>query len=154
GWESLLVSAGYRFVWFDGLSRFYVAEERYTDLGQYFELPVNVFDDFVRYDSASENKIAALTKTVRAQSDQLADRLEQLGAREQRLGATEQRLTATEQWLAAAERAFATSNEQRSRVEAQLTAVYASTSWRVTAPLRSLSRTLRAPFVHGGPPAI
>ena len=47
-WEPLLLAAGYRFAWFDGLNRFYVAEERHAALAPAFTAPPNVFDDFVR----------------------------------------------------------------------------------------------------------
>ena len=47
-WEPLLVEAGYRFVLFDGLNRFYVREED-ADLERHFRSPANVLDDFVPY---------------------------------------------------------------------------------------------------------
>jgi Methyltransferase FkbM domain len=54
-WESRLIDAGYRFVWFDGLNRFYVAAERYEELHQHFRTPPNVFDNFLR---AAEAELA------------------------------------------------------------------------------------------------
>ena len=47
-WEDLLLAAGYRFVWFDALNRFYVAEEHHERLAPRVALPPNVFDNFVR----------------------------------------------------------------------------------------------------------
>ena len=47
-WEPILLDAGYRFVWFDGLNRFYVAAEQLTALSPHFRTPPNVFDDFLR----------------------------------------------------------------------------------------------------------
>ena len=44
-WESHLIESGYRFVYFDGLNRFYLASE-HEDLAEHFRLPPNVFDDF------------------------------------------------------------------------------------------------------------
>ena len=44
-WEPLLLEAGYEFVYFDGLNRFYVAEER-SDLKRYFSTPVSICDPF------------------------------------------------------------------------------------------------------------
>jgi FkbM family methyltransferase len=44
-WEPLLLEAGYEFVYFDGLNRFYVAEE-HRDLGRYFSAPVSICDPF------------------------------------------------------------------------------------------------------------
>jgi len=47
-WEELLTSAGYRFAWFDGLNRFYIAREHWEPLSPAFASPPNVFDDFIR----------------------------------------------------------------------------------------------------------
>ena len=47
-WDALLTTAGYRFVYFDGLNRFYIAEEHWDDLSPAFAVPPNVFDDFIR----------------------------------------------------------------------------------------------------------
>jgi FkbM family methyltransferase len=48
GWEQLLISAGYQFVWFDGLNRFYVTQERFEELRPAFLTPPNVFDLWVQ----------------------------------------------------------------------------------------------------------
>jgi len=47
-WEDLLTDAGYRMVYFDGLNRFYIADEQYDALAESFRAPPNVFDMFVR----------------------------------------------------------------------------------------------------------
>ncbi len=47
GWEPQLLQSGYRFVWFDGLNRYYVAGEKGDELQVHFERPLNVFDRFV-----------------------------------------------------------------------------------------------------------
>lgn len=47
-WEALLGGARYLPAYFDGLNRFFVAEER-RDLLRHFELPPNYFDNFVRH---------------------------------------------------------------------------------------------------------
>ena len=47
-WEPVLLAADYRFVWFDGLNRFYLAAERFDALCRHFRTPPNVFDGFVR----------------------------------------------------------------------------------------------------------
>ena len=46
-WESHLTAHGYFFVYFDGLNRFYVAEEK-GEFAKSFSVPPNVFDDFVQ----------------------------------------------------------------------------------------------------------
>jgi FkbM family methyltransferase len=45
-WAPLLTARGYHFVYFDGLNRFYVADE-HAALDDSFHAPANVFDDFV-----------------------------------------------------------------------------------------------------------
>jgi FkbM family methyltransferase len=47
-WDELLTDAEYRFVWFDGLNRFYIAAERWDNLSAAFAAPPNIFDDFIR----------------------------------------------------------------------------------------------------------
>lgn len=45
-WEQLLLDKGYDFVYFDGLSRFYLHKEQ-SDLAHHFRNPPNVFDKFL-----------------------------------------------------------------------------------------------------------
>lgn len=47
-WEDLVIGQGYRFAWFDGLNRYYVADE-HQDLLQVLDLQPNVFDDFISH---------------------------------------------------------------------------------------------------------
>lgn len=47
-WEQLVTSQRYRFVWFDGLNRYYVADE-HAELAAAFGVQPNFFDDFVGY---------------------------------------------------------------------------------------------------------
>src|SRR6185312_2120441 len=44
-WEPLITARGYKYVYFDGLNRFYLADE-FEHLAGHFSLPPNVFDDF------------------------------------------------------------------------------------------------------------
>jgi FkbM family methyltransferase len=48
-WEPVLDTAGYCFVWFDGLNRFYIAQEHFVALKQHFETPLNVFDQYRKF---------------------------------------------------------------------------------------------------------
>jgi len=45
-WEFLLNDAGYKFVYFDGLNRFYISD-KCLDFEKFFLTPPNVFDDFI-----------------------------------------------------------------------------------------------------------
>jgi len=85
GWEPGLLANGYRFAWFDGLNRFYLADE-HADLARHFEVQPNVFDNYVQWDGALRDTLAAtedlatarlrliedLQGEVRRLSDQLA----------------------------------------------------------------------------------
>lgn len=51
-WEPLVLGKGYRFVYFDGLNRFYVRLDR-DDIAARFSAPPNVFDDFALSATAS-----------------------------------------------------------------------------------------------------
>jgi FkbM family methyltransferase len=42
-WEPGIIEAGYQFVWFDGLNRFYLRDES-EELRAHFKAPVNMFD--------------------------------------------------------------------------------------------------------------
>ncbi|HTW27611.1 MAG TPA: FkbM family methyltransferase [Acetobacteraceae bacterium] len=71
-WEPLLLGADYRFVWFDGLNRFYVAAERHAALAPAFRLPPNWSDGFRLTDPATEARIAGLEAEL-ARLQRLAD---------------------------------------------------------------------------------
>jgi FkbM family methyltransferase len=76
-WEPLLIAAGYRFVWFDGLNRFYVAEERHAALSPHFRLPPNCFDQFRLADTEKDALMADL-RTTRVELQSLQTLLTQL----------------------------------------------------------------------------
>lgn len=48
-WEPLVLAADYRFAYFDGLNRFYVAEE-HSGLAEFLKIPPNIFDDYLNVD--------------------------------------------------------------------------------------------------------
>lgn len=47
-WEDLLIRSNYKFVYSDGLNRFYLADEKF-DLAHFFRYPPNVFDGYTRF---------------------------------------------------------------------------------------------------------
>ena len=112
GWERLLLEAGYRFVFFDGLNRFYVAEEHADRLAPCFAVPVNVLDDYVRVSDA------AWARAAEGQAAQVREALRRAEAAEESAraayarafevardaGAWRTRLEAAEQAKAEAER--------------------------------------------------
>ena len=60
-WDPDVLAADYRFAWFDGLNRFYIAAERWDDLADHFNAPPNVLDNWVR-----ATEIAAVTGAATA----------------------------------------------------------------------------------------
>ncbi|GIL40081.1 FkbM family methyltransferase [Roseiterribacter gracilis] len=46
-WEPSLIAQGYRQVWFDGLNRWYLADEAYESLKQHFNRPPCIHDNFI-----------------------------------------------------------------------------------------------------------
>jgi FkbM family methyltransferase len=153
-WEGLLERAGYRFLWFDGLNRYYAATERHDALAPYFRTPPNVFDDFLR---------AADTEWTRRieQAETRASTIQaHVGVAERRATVAEDRAEtanlrliktsidlAASRSLAEARRleieALRLHRERAAQLEAELVsakawlqAIRLSTSWKVTAPLR------------------
>lgn len=50
-WEDIVLAAGYRFCLFDGLSRFYVSNERADDIGHQLSYGASVLDDYTTIDT-------------------------------------------------------------------------------------------------------
>lgn len=138
-WEHVLLDAGYLFVYADGLNRFYIARS-HADLRDGFTYPPNVFDDFKGAD----------LKTLEGRLDYLERQKQQLEflaqQAEQQRQQAEQRAQQAEQRAQHAERRTQDVEQQKRQVDQQLKLIQASTSWRVTAPLRSVSRRV---FRHG-----
>ncbi len=82
--------------------------------------------------SAAQHAHAAAQEQLAAQYQQISAAQQQLAAQYQQLSAAQQQLAAQHQQLSAAQQQLA----------AQQAAVYASLSWRITAPLRWVSRHL------------
>jgi len=70
GWESILIKHCYDFAYFDGLNRYYVAEE-HNDLLSAFKVQPNVFDDYVKagHNIAVETALQAEAKAQTLKSD-------------------------------------------------------------------------------------
>lgn len=135
-WEGLVLAAGYRFSYFDGLNHYYISEN-HLDLMESFKTPPNVFDDFflrqghvfshpltefqIRVHEAELHTYQADVRTQRAHAerDEAKAKLNELEAKLKQMQDTEQTVH---------------------KLSTELTAVYASTSWRLTKPWRWLGQ--------------
>jgi FkbM family methyltransferase len=72
-WEPMLLSRGYRFAWFDGLNRFYIAEECWEVLNHHFQTPPNVFDGFLRAADLLKPLQSATASQIAAENQSAAD---------------------------------------------------------------------------------
>lgn len=155
-WEGTLLNAGYEHVYSDGLNRFYVAEE-HAELGSAFEYPPNVFDDFVAAGlEASRQRLSVVEA-------QLAEAQARIALNEMTLIESRRRVE-----LAEASAIEARTRERQARLQGNTEAselrreisvrdaliveanhraeemarhyreVLASSSWRITAPLRKV----------------
>ena len=83
-WEELITAHDYRFVYFDGLNRYYLSAE-HQELELCFRAPPNVFDDFVTANHwQAEQLVETYKEKCRAVSVELQVSQEQLAASERR----------------------------------------------------------------------
>lgn len=116
-WEETVLAADYRLCLFDGLSRFYVAAE-HAELAPALSYPACPHD-------AYDTRVA---RDAREERRELLDEV------------LRWRALALEGW---ARRETPPSTEEADRLRAELAAMRATISWRVTAPLRSVRARTR-----------
>jgi FkbM family methyltransferase len=120
-WEPLLLSAGYKYVYADGLNRFYLAEE-HSELTSRFTLPPNVFDDFedqkFHVAKLERDRLAVVISELGLQISQLTDHI------------------ASQDWE------LNQSLTERNSLRFELIEFKESLSWRITKPLRSISKLI------------
>jgi FkbM family methyltransferase len=160
-WDLLLTERSYRFVYFDGLNRYYVAEEK-AELAESFSSPPNIFDDWIRaHDWAAHELVGNLSRRITGEQDAyqaereawLAEQETWLTERETWLAERKTWLAERETWLAKQD--FSTNENIKNHekiaeleanirsLESHIKALHASFSWRITAPARRLKRRLQ-----------
>lgn len=142
-WEHLVTNRRYRYAWFDGLNRYYVAEE-HAELMASFGIQPNVFDDYISYHldrawAANRAATQALRETEE-QADAARAELHDMMQFAENLETEKQEALAEIAQLRQ-DLAQAHANGQQATLwardlEERLTATYDSTSWKVTRPLR------------------
>lgn len=123
GWEPILMAANYQFVYFDGLNRYYIASE-HAELSTAFTSPPNVFDDILL--TAHSPMCRELVVAHQAKEGQLIENVARL---EEKASLLQAKVIHAEQRVL--------------HSEAQLNSILASRSWRITRPLRWLTRHAR-----------
>lgn len=132
-WESDVLRADYRYVYFDGLNRFYVAAERFDELVVHFKVPPNPFDQAVSIELVEIRKKAE-DLNARLQTSQ-----EDLARTEAQLQVAVKRLADLEQKASLEQKA-----NRISSLEREIESLRNSNSWRITAPLRWLLTLLKS----------
>ncbi len=135
-WETLITGKRYDFVYFDGLNRFYVAQE-VGHLREAFSVPPNVLDDFMQY------REVILRDTVARLQEQLARDTEhaqqQVMEYQRNRVEQEQQYQHLHQQHEDLQQQHLTLIQDKAVLEQELTDVYAGTAWRITKPLRLLA---------------
>lgn len=128
-WEPELVERGYRFVYFDGVNRYYLSNA-HQELALFFGPGPNLFDKFtLAEDAAPAFALGAALRAARAQTNLLRSQRDAAAAR-----------------TAALEREVDVLAGELAEAERLLAATRASASWRMTASLRVTSRAARGHF--------
>lgn len=169
-WEDLLVDANYHFAWFDGLNRFYVSAER-LELMSAFRVQPNVFDNFIRYAELEAHMQIEQMRTNIAEAarreQQACDALKMAEAniveqqrREDKLreellrlaierDAWMQELFESNRYCADLVQTRQMLLDDKQRLEGekvqmhnQIQAMYASTSWKFSRPVRAFGKLL------------
>lgn len=142
-WEHLVTSRRYRYAWFDGLNRYYVAEE-HPELLASFGIQPNVFDDYISHHLdkawAANRAATASLETAEEQAEAARAELHDMIQFAENLEMEKQDALAEIAQLRQ-DLAQAHANGQQATLwardlEERLTATYTSTSWKVTRPLR------------------
>ncbi len=125
-WEPLVLAAGYQYCFFDGLSRFYVADEKVDELGPKLSYPACILDNFTSLDhrrlaaerDSARHDVAAITEDViRWRAAALTKWSEAAAGRGPGGGARQQEVE---------------------RLRGEIDRIHQTLSWRITAPLRAV----------------
>jgi FkbM family methyltransferase len=90
--EALVVSGGYRFTYCDGLNRFYIANEKYDALSKAFEVPPNIYDNWIRAEERNlQLRCDAAEGRIREARNELQATQEYVRALELRIAGVDER---------------------------------------------------------------
>lgn len=140
-WEDLVLMKGYKFVYFDGLNRFYVARE-HIKLAKAFNKPPNYFDHYITYPfwksqkeldrlrqvSGELSELDKYATDLRRENEHMAGRLAENSALTRAVAERDAKLT--DLWA------------QNVAQQKQIQAIYSSSSWKLTAPMRASKKLM------------
>jgi FkbM family methyltransferase len=146
-WEQLVTSQRYRYAWFDGLNRYYVAEE-HQELMRHFGIQPNVFDDYISWhldrawiaNAAAGRALHEREQEIDAVRAELHDMIQFADALEMEKQDAHAEIARLSGELAQAHASGQQATEWARDLEQRLIATLNSTSWRITAPLRFIAR--------------
>jgi chromosome segregation ATPase len=145
-WEGGVLDAGYELCLFDGLSRFYVSQERAAQLGDRLRRPANVLDNYTTREyrhvagelAAAQAALREVQEHTGKQLQDLRDELDRLRAAHHQLAQEHHDLAEEHDRLSQDQHRLHTDNQ---RLSEELAAVRATLSWRLTGPLRAIRHT-------------
>ena len=180
-WEGLLLAERYEPIYFDGLNRYYLAQE-HAELKTAFDAPPNPFDHYISSDThearikhaeaqsrleqaleleqsqqARQEELQTELQQAETVQTSLVQRVQQLEKNEQLL---EQNTRQLEQELTRLQREsaeeLARARDRTTQAEHRVHELMSSSSWRLTGPMRRLARLAkkmvpRAAHTHPAP---
>jgi FkbM family methyltransferase len=142
-WEHMVLDQGYRFVWFDGLNRYYIADE-HAELAVAFGVPPNVFDDYVSYHlQHAWNAHKEVVKALRESESHAAVARVEMYEAMKRAEYLEEQGELQRAELIALHQASHDTTVWAKDLEERLVAMQNSTSWRITLPIRAIGRGVK-----------
>ena len=127
-WDNILITADYKFVYFDGLNRFYVAKE-HSELDVSFSCPPNVFDNFVLCGIVERDTVISSLET------ELNSTKTDLISNQIMFNSTEVELDETKEQL------DSIGFELNSKID-ELLGIYRSRGWKMVVLIRRILNTL------------
>lgn len=138
-WEPELLRKGYRFVYFDGVNRFYLSDA-HPELADAFAAPPNVFDEFALGGKATHAFCQQLHHQIHLAEVRAAEAEANAYQVNLRIHSLTESLQRIEQQLHDSEEAL---RQQQLEHEQLIHQLMTSRSWRLTAPLRATADHLR-----------
>jgi FkbM family methyltransferase len=137
-WESKITENDYKFVYSDGLNRFYLANECYVELKEHFAYPPNVLDEFL-----PSSTIHWLTESqkLQVQVDALQLQTQDLESQAKRFANEAQHFKSQANRFENEAQRF---KSQANYFENEANVFRQSRSWQITAPLRKAGKLARA----------